>query len=152
LISWTKYLHKTGECLNAKLPSWEDKVKIAGSILKEGDDIAKRMEVVGQEGTSLDDFIIYLKSELYEISYLQQNAFDKIDTYCPIDRQIEMFKLIQDIFDTKFKIQTHDQARDYFLDLQNMLKNMNYMEFNSDEYKKRLFEMREKISSETNKE
>ena len=63
------------------------------------------MEVVGEEGTPIEDMIIYLKAELYDFAYLQQNAFDKEDTYCPIERQIALFQLHQQIFDTKFNFQ-----------------------------------------------
>lgn len=147
LISWTKYLTKTGEYLNSYLPNWEQRVKNVQAILKDGDSIGKRMEVVGQEGTSLSDFIIYLKSELYEITYLQQNAFDKVDAYCPLDRQIDLFSLILEIFDAKFKFDSHDTARDYFLSLQNMVKNLNYLEYKSWQYNDRLNEIKAKIKS-----
>lgn len=147
LISWTKYLKPAGEYLNSYLPDFEEKVKMALRHLQEGDNIARRMEVVGQEGTSLDDFIIYLKAELYEIAYLQQNAFDPIDSYCSLQRQIDLFSLIQTIFKTKFKFELHDDARDYFLALQNMVKNMNYLEYKSNAYNDRLHEINEKIKS-----
>ena len=147
LISWTKYLTKAGEFLNSYLPNWEDKVNNIAVMLQDGDSIAKRMEVVGQEGTSLSDFIIYLKSELYEITYLQQNAFDKVDGYCPLERQIDLFSLVQEIFDAKFNFETHDAARDYFLALQNMVKNMNYLEYKSWQYNDRMKEIRAKIKS-----
>ena len=147
LISWTKYLPKIGLSLNKYLPSWAEKVKYAGVILQKGENIAKRMEVVGEEGTSIEDFLIYLKSELYEITYLQQNAFDAIDAYCSLQRQVDLFSLMQEIFDTKFQFEAHDDARDYFLSLQNMLKNMNYMEFESTQYKDRLNEINENIKS-----
>ncbi len=79
-------------------------VKKAAQILREGDEIGKRMEVVGEEGISLNDMITYLKSELYEFSYLQQNAFDKEDAYCPLKRQIPLFQLINRIFDMPFQL------------------------------------------------
>ena len=72
------------------------------------------MEVVGEEGVAIEDMIIYLKAELYEFCYLQQNAFDKEDAYCPLERQIELFTLIQQIFDAKFEFDTHDAARSFF--------------------------------------
>ena len=78
--------------MHLRLPGWTEKVKKAASILKTGDEIGKRMEVVGEEGVAIYDMVIYLKSELYEFCYLQQNAFDKEDSYCPLERQIEMFK------------------------------------------------------------
>jgi V/A-type H+-transporting ATPase subunit A len=142
LLSWTKYIDKVGESLEE---GWVEKVEKAGYYLKNGDEIARRMEVVGEEGTALNDFVIYLKSELYEICYLQQNAFDKEDAYCPIERQFKTFNLIQKIFDTKFKFETHDEARDYFLSLQNDLKNLNYIPFNSDEYNKRFDEIKKRV-------
>jgi V/A-type H+-transporting ATPase subunit A len=81
---------------------------------------------------------VYLKAELYDFSYLQQNAFDKEDAYCPIKRQIALFRLINEIFDTSFNFNSHDQARQFFITLQNHIKNMNFMLFESEQYKKAL--------------
>ena len=134
LISWTKYLNEVGQELNARLPAWADKVKNAAQILRKGDEIGKRMEVVGEEGIAINDMVIYLKSELYEFCYLQQNAFDKEDAYCILERQIEMFRLIQKIFDMPFSFDSHDAARSFFLGLQNEIKNMNYLPFHSQKY------------------
>jgi V/A-type H+-transporting ATPase subunit A len=134
LISWTKYLEETGVELNARLPGWASKVKHAASILRKGDEIGKRMEVVGEEGVAISDMVVYLKSELYEFCYLQQNAFDKEDTYCPLERQIEMFKLVQKIFDAEFDFDVHDMARTFFLNLQNEMKNINFLPFHSQKY------------------
>lgn len=93
------------------------------------------MEVVGEEGIAIDEMTIYLKAELYDFSYLQQNSFDKEDAYCPLERQFPLFKLINRIFDMKLHFQSHDDARKYFLHLQNQIKNMNFLAFNSDPYK-----------------
>ncbi|MBU6383400.1 MAG: V-type ATP synthase subunit A [Verrucomicrobia bacterium] len=134
LISWTKYLDVTGQELNQRLAGWADKVRLAAQILRKGDEIGKRMEVVGEEGVALDDMLIYLKSELYEFCYLQQNAFDKEDTYCPLERQVEMFRLIQRIFECKFQFDLHDEARSFFLNLQNELKNINFLPFHTQKY------------------
>ena len=37
------------------------------------------MKVVGEEGTSIDDFVLYLKAEYLDAVYLQQDAFDAVD-------------------------------------------------------------------------
>jgi len=134
LISWTKYLNEVGLELNARLPGWADKVKATAAILRKGDEIGKRMEVVGEEGVAIDDMVLFLKSELYEFCYLQQNAFDKEDTYCPLERQVELFHLIQKIFATPFEFDVHDAARSFFLNLQNELKNVNFTPFHSQKY------------------
>ncbi len=134
LISWTKYLDEVGEELNIRLPNWAEKVRLAQAILRKGDEIGKRMEVIGEEGVAIEDMIIYLKSELYEFCYLQQNAFDKEDTYCPLERQIEMFRLMSRVFQTKMHFDVHDAARSFFLILQNELKNINFLPFHSQKY------------------
>ncbi len=134
LISWSKYVEMVGDQLDEKLKGWGGVVRLGEKILREGDDIGKRMEVVGEEGISIHDMVTHLKAELYDFAYLQQNAFDKEDAYCPIERQIPLFKLIGKIFTTEFSFSDHDTARSFFLELQNEIKNMNFMPFNSEQY------------------
>ncbi len=147
LISWTKYLDEVGLNLNDRYPHWAERVRKAATIIRKGDEIGKRMEVVGEEGVALVDMVIFLKSELYEFAYLQQNAFDKEDAYCPLERQIEMFRLIQKIFDTEFDFDAHDEARSFFLNLQNDVKNINFLPFRSDRYTASIQAVLQKIES-----
>jgi V/A-type H+-transporting ATPase subunit A len=135
LISWTKYLEIVGLSLEAQVEGWGKMVKKSSRLLFEADEIGKRMEVVGEEGISLRDMIVYLKGELYEFSYLQQNAFDKEDAYCPLERQLGLFQLIYEIFETPFHFASADEARSFFVKLQNDIKNMNFMAFDSERYK-----------------
>lgn len=145
LISWTKYLDLSGIGLNQYLENWADKVRKAADILRRGDEIGKRMEVVGEEGIALSDMVIFLKSELYEFCYLQQNAFDKEDAYCPLERQIEAFSLVQRIFEKQFEFDAHDLARSFFLTLQNEIKNMNFLPYKSQSYKQALKTIEDKL-------
>jgi V/A-type H+-transporting ATPase subunit A len=149
LISWTKYLDDVGLELSPRLDLWEKRVRGASEILRKGDEIGKRMEVVGEEGVSMEDMITYLKGELYEFCYLQQNAFDKEDTYCPLERQIELFRLIQRIFETRFEFDVHDAARSFFLNLQNELKNINFLPFHSQKYHDAMAAIDAKINDKT---
>lgn len=135
LISWSKYIEPVGRELSELMPDWASTVRRAFHILREGDEIRKRMEVVGEEGIAIDDIILYLKAELYDFSYLQQNAFDKEDAYCPLIRQIALLGIVKDVFHTEFAFPNHDEARNFFLALQNKLKNMNFMAFDSPHYK-----------------
>ncbi|MCB1084685.1 MAG: V-type ATP synthase subunit A, partial [Chlamydiia bacterium] len=100
LISWSKYIEDVSKDLQSKVADWDQKNAKALRFIKEGDEIGKRMEVVGEEGITLEDLTVYLKAELYDFAYLQQNAFDKQDAYCPLERQVALFDLIQEIFDT----------------------------------------------------
>jgi V/A-type H+-transporting ATPase subunit A len=121
--------------LESMVENWGEMVNTAMDFLVEGDEIGKRMEVVGEEGTTIEDMVVYLKSVLFDFAYLQQNAFDKEDAYCPLKRQVALFRLIYDrIFQGKFHFKTHDEARECFLELQNSIKNMNFMPFEGSEY------------------
>jgi V/A-type H+/Na+-transporting ATPase subunit A len=138
LISWSKYVDVVAEILEGQVEHWSAMVKRAARLLRDGDDIGKRMEVVGEEGISLEDTIVFLKAELYEHCYLQQNAFDKEDAYCPLARQIPLFQLMDRIFQASFPLETRDRARSFFLALQNELKNMNVSPVHSDRYERSL--------------
>jgi len=145
LISWTKYLEQVGQDIEPRFQGWVPKVLSSLQILRASDEIGKRMEVVGEEGIAIDDMMTYLKGELYEFSYLQQNAFDAEDAYTPFDRQMEMFSLIQKIFDAHLEFETHHAARKFFLNLQNELKNINFLPFRSEKYKEAIEEIEKKI-------
>ena len=148
LISWSKYLEEAGKELNVKLAGWVEKVTKAARILAKGDEIGKRMEVIGEEGVAIDDMVLFFMSELYEVCYLQQNAFDKEDCYCPLERQIESFSMIQDLFNAKLRFDTHDGARSFFLGLQSDMKNLNYLPWHSDRYLEAVSHIKQKIESQ----
>ncbi len=147
-ISWSKYILGVGAELSQYVDNWASLVLRADNILREGNEIGKRMEVVGEEGTAINDFVIYLKAELYDFAYLQQNAFDKEDAYCPLKRQIELFMLMNSIFDKKFTFKTHDEARQFFVNLSNTMKNMNFSSMGSREYKDTYAKIEEMIKHE----
>ena len=145
LISWSKYVDQVGKILSKKLDGWSEMVVRSEEILTEGDEIGRRMDVVGEEGTAISDFIIYLKAELFDFAYLQQNAFDKEDAYCPIDRQLLLFPVIDEINRLNFHFDSHDAAREYFLDLQGRIKNWNFLPMKSEEAKHRMEEIQQLI-------
>ena len=144
-ISWSKFTLGVGKELSHRVDDWAEMVVRADLMLREGIEIGKRMEVVGEEGTAIDDFVLHLKAELYDFTYLQQNAFDEQDAYCPLERQIELFLLLNRLFDKKFQFRTHGEAREYFLNLSNTIKNMNYLPKESREYRETMEKVEETI-------
>ncbi|NGX59219.1 MAG: V-type sodium ATPase catalytic subunit A [Chlamydiae bacterium] len=151
LISWSKYTERVGAQLEKKLKGWGRLVRLGEKILREGDDIGKRMEVVGEEGISIHDMVIFLMAELYDFAYLQQNAFDEEDCYCPLKRQVPLFELIGKIFENDFAFEDHDKARSFFLALQNEIKNMNFMPFESEQYHQAYSKIEQKINKQAEK-
>ena len=94
------------------------------------------MKVIGEEGTSLDDFLVYLKSEFLDYVYLQQNTFDAVDGATSAERQRYMFDRIYKVLAGSFKLPDKDTARRYFLELRQLFMDWNYLPFDSEEFRK----------------
>ncbi len=125
LESWSKY----GSVIRGDL------VEYARAIYKRGSEVNQMMKVVGEEGTSLEDFIVYLKSEFLDAVYMQQDSFDDVEGASSVERQRYMFKKILAILGSSFKITEKDEARDFFNTLRQNFVDMNYSVFESPEFK-----------------
>ena len=81
LDSWSKYRGVIAP----------EKVERVHQILVEGNEVHQMMTVVGEEGTSIEDFTLATKAEFFDNSYLQQNAFDEVDGATSAERQQFVF-------------------------------------------------------------
>ena len=142
LDSWSKYK----SIVDAK------KLADARNILRRGHEVDQMMKVVGEEGTNIDDFVLYLKSEFLDFVYLQQNTFDEVDAATSQERQIYMFDHISSILAQKFVFDDKEQARRYFLELRLILTDMNYAPFKEEEFRALEQKMNEKISERAEKD
>ncbi|MCE5297739.1 MAG: V-type ATP synthase subunit A [Methanoregulaceae archaeon] len=125
LISWSKYKSFIDE-----------KQKERGhEILRKGFDIAQMMKVVGEEGTSLSDYVDYLKAEFFDFVYLQQNAFDPVDEATSKERQIYIFDFIYRVMESEFIFEDKDAALHFFQQLRQLFKGWNSLPWQSDEFK-----------------
>ena len=75
LISWTKYKKIAAIDLGESVSDWEERVNKADDLLINGDEIRRRMEVVGEEGVSINEFVTYLKAELYDFFVFTTKCF-----------------------------------------------------------------------------
>lgn len=104
----------------------ETKVETARKILFRGNEVNQMMKVVGEEGTSLEDYIIYQKAELLDSVYLQQNSFDPVDGAVTEDRQKYIFEILFEILTAKYNLQNKNQARLFFNEMR-----QKYLDWNS---------------------
>jgi V/A-type H+-transporting ATPase subunit A len=111
------------------------RVEKARALLRKGSEVGQMMKVVGEEGTSLDDFTCYLKAEFLDAVYLQQNAFSESDASTPVARQKVMFYMVEKTLFTDYKFTTKDDTRRFFMDLQQTFIDWNDKPFDSDEFK-----------------
>jgi V/A-type H+-transporting ATPase subunit A len=125
------------------LDSWShyqsivDKTDIARArmILRRGNEVNQMMKVIGEEGTNIDDFMLYLKSEFLDYVYLQQNTFDKTDGATDADRQKYVFSKVMFVLNAGFDFKDKDLARRYFLELRQNFLDWNFAETGGDEFK-----------------
>ncbi|MCD6337292.1 MAG: V-type ATP synthase subunit A, partial [Candidatus Marinimicrobia bacterium] len=99
-----------------------------------GDEVHQMMMVVGEEGTSVDDFIFYLKGEYLDSVYLQQNGFDAVDAVSDPERQEYVFTKICDILYTDFQFEAKPEARQFFNELRQLTLDWNFIKMGSDDF------------------
>jgi len=126
LISWSKYKSVVN-------PKHQEK---GHSILRRSHEIAQMMKVIGEEGTSLNDYIEYLKGDFFDFVYLQQNAFDPVDEATSAERQIYLLGFICAILDSEYKLESKESARHFFQALRQLFRSWNSAEYNSREFER----------------
>jgi V/A-type H+-transporting ATPase subunit A len=148
LISWSRYLDQMSEWYADNLsPTWVDDVKAAHELLHRGDAIYQMMQVTGEEGITMDDFQTWQKSVFLDMVFLQQDAYDPVDTSMSLDRQKRSFELVKEIVEADYDIDDRDEARDFFTRLISLYKNLNYSPDDTAEYDRYLREIRELVDS-----
>jgi V/A-type H+-transporting ATPase subunit A len=120
------------------------------SVLFRGDEIGQMMKVVGEEGTSLEDYINYLKSEFFDAVYLQQNAFDPVDVAASAERQNYVFDQILKITLSNYDLSDKVHSRTFFNQLRQKFLDWNGSEFQSEEFMSLEKEINEMIAEKRN--
>lgn len=126
LISWSKY----SGVIDKK------KSDFCKNILHQGNEIASMMKVIGEDGTTLADYITYLKSEMLDAVYLQQNSFDLIDANCDTLRQRYVTDKLICVLGSDYALESKEASRKFFNHMRQIFIDWNYTKFESKEFKK----------------
>ena len=126
LISWSKYA-----CVIDRKKS-----DFCKKILHQGEEISSMMKVVGEEGTTISDYVTYLKEEMLDAVYLQQNSFDLVDANSSTARQRYVTNKLVYVLGSDYEVPNKDEARAFFNRLRQKFIDWNYTEFESDAFKK----------------
>ena len=124
LDSWSKY-HSLVDA---------EKLAFARRTLSRGSEVNQMMKVIGEEGTAMEDFIVYLKSEFLDYVFLQQNTFDPVDASTNADRQRYVFDKVCGVLERKFPFEDKEVARRWFLELRQLFLDWNYIARNDAEF------------------
>ena len=137
--SWSKY--------SGIMPAHH--VAYAHAILARSGEIESMMKVVGEEGTSLQDYIIFQKGEFLDAVYFQQNSFDPVDAAVTPKRQIKVFGIILGFLATELDLNDKEEARRWFYQLRQKFLDYNGAEWRSDDYKRLEKEITDMLQSKT---
>ena len=125
IASWSKY---RGVIV-------EPKVSFARSLYKRGVEVNQMMKVVGEEGTSTEDFVLYMKSEFLDSVYFQQNSFDEVDAAVSVERQNYVFNKVLKVLGSDFDLKDKDEARTFFNQMRQKFVDWNYISETTSDYK-----------------
>ena len=134
LISWSLYLRQLEESLSERHPKWVELVEEAQSLLHRGSEVHQMMLVVGEEGISIDDLVVYLKAEAVDAVCLQQDAFDKVERATSKERQVSDFLLLMEMVHHHFSFESKEQAKKEMTNIQNIFFQMKYAPFQEEAY------------------
>ena len=126
LESWSKY--------SGIIES--NRVAKAYGYIKRSAEINQMMKVVGEEGTSLEDYIVYQKGEFVDSVYLQQNSFDPVDAAVPVERQKKVFSLLEELLNADFQLVDKKDARAFFNELRQRFLDWNGKVEGTEDYEK----------------
>ncbi|MDR2419117.1 MAG: V-type ATP synthase subunit A [Treponema sp.] len=125
LDSWSKY----------KSTIDPKRVQYAYGFIRRGSEIEQMMKVVGEEGTSLDDYIVYLKGDFLDAVYMQQDSFNPVDSSVSPERQNHTFLVILQILGTKLAFTEKAEARTWFNHLRQKFLDYNGTAWKDEEFK-----------------
>lgn len=135
LISWSLYLRQLEGSLNERHPDWVGLVEEARALLDRGHEIHQMMLVVGEEGISVEDLVIYLKAEIVDAVCLQQDSFDAVERATSKERQISDFLLLMDMVHHHFSFENKEEAKAKMTHIQNLFFQMKYASFREERYR-----------------
>ncbi|MBN2637696.1 MAG: V-type ATP synthase subunit A [Bacteroidales bacterium] len=147
--SYSKYLEypEFEEYISERInDQWLDKINEMKTLLQRGLEVSEQINILGDDGVSVDYHVRFWKSEVIDFVILQQDAFDEIDAVTPIDRQEYMVDKVMDLCHKDFSFESFAEVGPYFKRVINTLRQMNYSEFKSDRFYNYEKELQETLS------
>lgn len=135
--SYSKYLEYPelqATLAEAISSGWVDLVNRLKNILLRGKEAAEQINILGDDGVTVDYHLQFWRSEVVDAVILQQDAFDAVDARTPLARQKYMAELVWDICQMRFAFESFEEVAPYFKRIINQMKQMNYSVFESEAF------------------
>ncbi len=136
MLSWSRYLDQLSDWYDANAEAgWTGKVRDLLALIEKGEQVDQMMQVTGEEGVTIEDFVTQQKALFVDMVYLQQDAFDKVDATVPLERQKMTFKLVYGVTQSSAEFTDKAEVRQVFTQLTGLMKNFHYAAENTPEFK-----------------
>ena len=127
LLSWSRYRKQLTSWYTDHMGhDWAPRVEEMEALLVRGNEVQQMIQVTGEDGVTLDDFVLQQAALFLDMVYLQQDAFDDIDAAMPLDRQKERFGMVYAIVTRDYAFADKAAAREHFTRMTGLFKNLNY--------------------------
>jgi V/A-type H+-transporting ATPase subunit A len=137
LLSWSRYWEQLTPWFRDKMgPDWIAQVERLVKLLHRGNEILQMMQVTGEDGVTLEDFVTQRASLFLDMVFLQQDAFDDVDAACPPERQKSLFDMVYAAATRSYAFKDKSTVRDYFTKLTGLYKNLNYAAAGSNDFQR----------------
>ncbi len=126
---------------------WVDKILRGKNIVLRGKEAYEQINILGDDGVPLEYHKRYWKSELIDFVILQQDAFDKVDANCPIERQSYMYYLTLEICEKEYDFDDFNECANFYKSIINIMRQMNYSSFKSEDFNRYLEQLNNLLSN-----
>ena len=138
LESYSKYLNsrEIQEFLtNRSGANWVADVLALRNRLLRGSEARDQINILGDDGVPVEYHIEFWKAEVIDFGLIQQDAFDDVDRYASVERQEYGLHLVKSICDRQYGFRDFDEVAPFFKRIIDFIKQMNFSEFQSDEFR-----------------
>jgi V/A-type H+-transporting ATPase subunit A len=153
LASYSKYLEYPEfikESEERMQKGWVEQVTHAKDIMRNGLEARDQINILGDDAVPVDYHVTFWKSELIDFVIIQQDSFDDVDMNAPLERQIYMLNKVMAICGMEFDFEEFQEVGPFFKKLINVMKQMNYSEFQSEAFSTHESELESILNAEIN--
>lgn len=97
--SYSEYAEEVKEWWENTNEKWDNVRHEALDLLKQEQKLEQIVRLIGPDALPDTERLVLVVSEMIKNGFLQQNAFDKIDAYCGVEKQIGILSLIMKFYD-----------------------------------------------------
>jgi V/A-type H+-transporting ATPase subunit A len=99
LTSYSLYVDQLADWYQEKVGNWKELRTRSLQLLQREKELQEIVQLVGPDALPEGERLLLEATRMIREDFLQQFAYDEVDTYCPLEKQIGMLAIILDFYD-----------------------------------------------------